>query len=102
MANKRYHSFSNIKIQVISITNLLTTSFWRRSHWSRSIHGVTSGDTEAPEEDNRAETRRLIEEGDDDEESYRDEPTQGRLSGLNGSGHGQGPRVEPSRLSQNY
>ncbi|TGO56966.1 hypothetical protein BCON_0071g00200 [Botryotinia convoluta] len=89
-------------IKVISIINLLTTSFWRRSYWSRPIHSISSGDTEAPEEDNRAETRRLIEEGDDDEESYRDEPTQRRLSGLNGSGHGQGPRVEPSRLSQNY
>ncbi|TGO52247.1 hypothetical protein BOTNAR_0330g00020 [Botryotinia narcissicola] len=89
-------------IKVISIINLLTTSFWRRSYWSRPIHRISSGDTEATEEDNRAETRRLIEEGDDEEESYRDEPTQRRLSGLNGSGHGQGPRVEPSRLSQNY
>lgn len=102
-----YHDIQIIKltsdvtksIQVISIINLLTTSFWKRSYWSRPIHRITNGDTEAPPEDNRAETRRLIEEGDEEEageESYRDEPTQDHLSAFNG------PRVQPSRLSQTY
>ncbi|KAA8576071.1 hypothetical protein MFRU_009g00270 [Monilinia fructicola] len=88
-------------LKVISIINLLTTSFWKRSYWSRPIHRITNGDTEAPPGDNRADMRRLIEEGDDEEESsYHDEPTQDRLSAFNGPA--QGPRVEPSRLSQNY
>jgi len=92
-------------VKVISIINLLTTSFWKRSHWVQQIHSITNGDTEAPQEDNRALTRRLIEEGDDEEESYHDEPDgtstdRNRLSASNG--HGQGPRVEPSRLSENF
>ncbi|EDO01546.1 predicted protein [Sclerotinia sclerotiorum 1980 UF-70] len=66
----------------------------------KPIHSIMGGDTEAPQADDRAETRRLIEERDDEEESYQDEPTEDRLSPFNGSG--QGPRVEPSRLSQNY
>ncbi|KAJ8070698.1 hypothetical protein OCU04_001069 [Sclerotinia nivalis] len=87
-------------IKVTSIINLLTNSFWRRSYWSRPIQSIMGGDTEAPQADNRAEARRLIEEGDDEEESYQDEPTEDRLTAFNSSG--QGPRVEPSRLSQNY
>ncbi|KAI9641057.1 hypothetical protein NHQ30_010485 [Ciborinia camelliae] len=85
-------------VKVISIMNLLTTSFWKRSYWSRPIHRITNGDTEAPQEDNRVVTRRLIEEGNEEESSYHDdEPTPSAFNGP-----ARGPRVEPSRLSQNH
>jgi hypothetical protein len=86
---------------VVSIISLLTGPSWAGSKWARPFRQHTNGDVEAPEENNRASMRRLIEEGTGREE-YHDEPEQhetGRaIEATPGNDEDHGPRVEPSPL----
>ena len=86
---------------MVSIVSLLTGPSWAGSKWARPFRQQTNGDVEAAEEDNRANMRRLFEEGTGQEE-YHDEPVQhetGRaIEATPGNDEDHGPRVEPSPL----
>jgi len=87
-------------IKVVSIISLLTGPSWAGSKWVHPFRRHTNGDVEQPEEDNRANMRRLIEEGTGDQE-YHDEPEQSETSRAieaRGNDQDHGPRVEPSPL----
>jgi len=76
-------------IKAISILSLLTSSSWINY---RFVPPFRPGRHEDPE-DNRAETRRLIEAG--DQEAYADEP-----AAPNGGAEDRGPMVVPSPLME--
>ncbi|KAI9050509.1 hypothetical protein LZ554_005671 [Drepanopeziza brunnea f. sp. 'monogermtubi'] len=83
-------------VKVLSIISLLTSTPF--TQWARQIKRIGHHSEEA--EDNRAHMRRLIEEN---AEEYHDEPTEEEpatraLDAPNGA-HDQGPRVEPSQLT---
>ncbi|KAG0650076.1 hypothetical protein D0Z07_3227 [Hyphodiscus hymeniophilus] len=87
-------------IKAVSIISLLTSTTWEQS-WAHPFRRHVNGDVEDPEEDNRADMRRLIEGGDRHQES-RDEPAEGHtgraIEAPSGDDQSQGPRVQPSSL----
>jgi len=83
-------------MKALSIISLLTSPSWSQMRWTHPFK-----DREAPVVDNRAETRRLIEENGVDEESpERPISSRAALQGPINDGDDSGPRVVPSRLSE--
>jgi hypothetical protein len=81
---------------------LLTRSPWYASRWARSFLPSHNGAIEEAEEDHRAVTRGLIEDGAGDERYHDDAPnqpseSQALESAANG-GSDNRPRVQPSQL----
>lgn len=86
---------------MISIISLLTGPSWEHSNWAHPFQRHSAVDVEQPEEDNRADMRRLIEESHGHEESEDDpvpENTNRAIEAPPGNDQRQGPRVEPSSL----
>lgn len=90
-------------VKVISILSLFTNTSWTHPPWGRRYRREVNGGAEEQEEDNRALTRRLIEENANDE-GYHDEENDPAVGTLEApSGHqDQGPRVEPSQLIEGH
>jgi hypothetical protein len=85
---------------VISVIALLSGSSWTHSKWVRLFNQFRNQAAEEPEGDNRANMRRLIEEG-IGAETYQDEPSEGfspRALEASSEHHEEGPRVVQSSL----
>jgi len=88
-------------VKVITLLSLLTSTSWTHPTWMQRFKRGAHGDIEDPEDDHRASMRRLIEDNANDE-GYHDEPddeTVERALEAPGGGQDQGPRVEPSILT---
>jgi len=87
-------------LKVISVIALLSGSSWTHSKWARLFNQFRNQAAEEPEGDNRANMRRLIEEG-IGAETYQDEPSEGfspRALEASSEHHEEGPRVVQSSL----
>jgi hypothetical protein len=82
---------------VISVIALLSGSSWTHSRWARHFRHFRNQAAEEPEgDDNRANMRRLIEEG-TGAETYQDEPSEGSPPRAS-EDHEDRPRVVQSSL----
>lgn len=88
-------------VKVITILSLLTSTSWTQPTWMQRFKRGVHGDIEDPENDRRASMRRLIEDNANDEgyhDDPNDDPVERALEAPSGD-QDQGPRVEPSRLT---
>jgi hypothetical protein len=88
-------------MQVLSVIALLTSSSWTHPRWISRFGRIRNEAAEEPEgDDNRANMRRLVEEG-IGAEGYHDEPNEGsptRALEASSEHHEDGPRVVQSTL----
>jgi hypothetical protein len=91
-------AISVFTFKALSLLSLLTNSPWGRPHWPH-FHRNAIESIEAPEEDNRATMRRLIEDNANGEEYHDEEPPTRTLEAPRPEQpDNRGPIVQPSSL----
>lgn len=94
--NPPHHKKANRHPQLISLISLFSATNWTNSKWLRPVKRLANRNNNNNEEDNRAHTRRLIEESVAGE-PYRDDPEEPESAPAASNGT-QSSRVEPSAL----